>query len=383
MTIVIVHDFASATPGTANLPIVTAVGLAERGHRVLVVAGTGTPDPRLHGLEVHVFGGPKNFTQALWNRDAERRFDALLSGLTDDVVVHAHQCREVLTPAILKPAIDREIPIVFSDPQFDLGCPTGQYFLADHAKPCPHVGLSVPCWRTNCMATPLPDRLLRRTRFLAANQTLHPKLHHVIFPSLAAQAVLAPSIPLEIPQSVVPTVIEADRIAPAELGETWVALGEISRYRGSVILAEAAWELGFPLTFIGDGPAADEVRAANRDAIITGWRPPDPYLASAKALVSVGAGLDADGWAIQTAQAWGIPPIVSEVGAGKDLVTNGLNGLHCRPGRRANLVEKMLEMDHEIARELGYAAFSRYWTNPATLDRHLDAIEGIYHDLDR
>jgi glycosyltransferase involved in cell wall biosynthesis len=106
-------------------------------------------------------------------------------------------------------------------------------------------------------------------------------------------------------------------------------------------------------------------------------------LATAKALVSVGAGLDADGWAIQNAQAWGIPPIVSDVGAGKDLVTNGLNGLHCRPGRRADLVEKMLEMDHEIARELGYAAFSRYWTNPATLDRHLDAIEGIYHDLDR
>ena len=395
MTIVIVHDYASWRPGQANVAILSAVGLAERGHRVLFLAGTGVPDRRLHGLEVHVMDQPplptpikglKNMVRGISNAEASRRTTALLSGLDDDVVVHVHACADVLSASVLRAAVEQEIPVVYTAHDFQLGCPTGQFFSEPESKHCPHQGLSRACWKSNCTATSLGDRLFYRARHVYRDQVVHPKIRHIVLPSLAAQEALASAIPLEIPQTVVPTIIEIDRMEPPTVGSEFVAIGEVSRARGSVVLAQAAWELGFPIAFLGDGPAADEVRKVNRDAAVTGWLDADSLMTqieSCRAVVSPSIALDADGWSVQTAQAMGVAVIATERGAAKDFIINGFNGVLVRAGNASALGDALVEMTPEAAQELGYAAFSRYWSNPATLDRHLDGIEAVYMNLER
>jgi glycosyltransferase involved in cell wall biosynthesis len=387
MTIVIVHDYASWRPGQANVAILSAVGLAERGHRVVFLAGTGTPDRRLHGLEVHTFDQPTaKGIRGIYNVDAARRTSALLSGLGEEVVMHIHACSDVLSASVLRAAADLEIPVVYTAHDFHLGCPTGQFFSEPEAKHCPHQGLSKECWTSNCTASKLGDRLFYRARHVYRDQVIHPKIRHVIFPSPSAQDALMAAIPLEIPQSVVPTIVGVDRMEPAKVGSEFVAVGEVSRARGSVVLAQAGWELGIPIAFLGDGPAAKEVQSVNRDALVTGWMDMDTVftqMETARAVVSPSIALDPDGWTVQMAQAMGIAVIATDRGAPKDFVINGFNGILCRPGSVAALGDAMTELSPDAAQELGYAAFSRYWSNPASLDRHLDAVEAVYVNLER
>jgi len=395
MTIVIVHDYASWRPGQANVAILSAVGLAERGHRVVILAGTGAPDRRLHGLEVHVMDqsplpspikGIKNVVRGISNADANRRTAAILSGLCEDVVLHIHACADVLSASVLRAALDLEIPVVYSAHDFHLGCPTGQFFSEPESKHCPHQGLSRECWKSNCTATSLGDRLFYRARHIYRDQVVHPKIRHVVLPSPTAQEALTSAIPLDIPQTVVPTIVEVDRMEPPKVGHEFVAIGEVSRARGSLVLAQAAWELGLPVAFLGDGPAADEVRKINRDAVVTGWLDADTLLTQvekSRAVVSPSIALDADGWSVQMAQAMGVAVIATDRGAPKDFVINGFNGVLVRPGNVSALGDALVEMTPEAAQELGYAAFSRYWSNPATLDRHLDGIEAVYMNLER
>jgi glycosyltransferase involved in cell wall biosynthesis len=71
--------------------------------------------------------------------------------------------------------------------------------------------------------------------------------------------------------------------------------------------------------------------------------------------------------------------IVSDVCAGREAVENGENGLWFRSADADSLADALRTLrDDDTAARMSAAAWCRYWAEPLTLARHLDATENVY-----
>ena len=78
----------------------------------------------------------------------------------------------------------------------------------------------------------------------------------------------------------------------------------------------------------------------------------------------------------------GVPAIVSDRCAGRDDVVDGVTGLWFRGGDSDDLVRQMRRMqDDDAVQQMGEAAYSRYWADPASIDRHVEQLERIYAQI--
>jgi len=82
------------------------------------------------------------------------------------------------------------------------------------------------------------------------------------------------------------------------------------------------------------------------------------------------------------AAAKGVPAIVSDSCAGRDLIVPGETGLLFHNGDVVDLVEKIMMLKApKLAEHLGRQAYKKYWASPYTLDRHTDALITIYGEV--
>jgi glycosyltransferase involved in cell wall biosynthesis len=80
------------------------------------------------------------------------------------------------------------------------------------------------------------------------------------------------------------------------------------------------------------------------------------------------------------AAALGLPAIVPDRCAASDAIEDGVTGLLFRMGDADDLREKLVELSRntQLAAGMGKAAFERYWSDPPTLESHIDDLEAVY-----
>jgi glycosyltransferase involved in cell wall biosynthesis len=82
------------------------------------------------------------------------------------------------------------------------------------------------------------------------------------------------------------------------------------------------------------------------------------------------------------AAAQGVPAIVPDTSAARDYVVDGETGFWFRGGDVDDLASKMAKLsDPDIARNMGQAAYDRFWSNPSTLDDHAMRLEEVYRKV--
>jgi glycosyltransferase involved in cell wall biosynthesis len=152
-----------------------------------------------------------------------------------------------------------------------------------------------------------------------------------------------------------------------------------------VIAAAAARTAGVPITFVGDGPAAAEIRAENADAELLGWRPREEIAAllqgRTKAVVAPSQWLETGPLTVYEAAAAGVASIVSDRCGAAERVDHEVSGLVVEPTvdgvadalRRLN--------DATIARRFGETAYKQYWARPPTPDAHARALIALYAEI--
>ena len=75
----------------------------------------------------------------------------------------------------------------------------------------------------------------------------------------------------------------------------------------------------------------------------------------------------------------GTPVIVSDVCAGREAIADGRNGLWFKSADPEDLARALKQLsDDGVAARMTQAAYADYWAAPASLARHLDAIESVY-----
>lgn len=399
LDIVIVYDFAHVNGGAAKVAINGAIGLKARGHRVRYFAPIGPVDPALTaaGVEttvldhVNVAEDPNRLRAALrglWNGPAASELRRLLADVDpENGIIYQHGWTKGLSPAAHRPIALSGLPSIHHLHEYFAVCPNGALYDYQAGRHCPLKPMSFACIRQNCDARSYLQKMYRvgRHGLLNGPGHFHQNLKNVFYVSDLQHKVTAPWLPDDVTAHQAPNLIDLEDLGPAPgpglplADAPFLFVGRLSREKGTDIAVQAAKQAGAPIKFVGDGPLADEIRKAAPDAEMIGWQDSAGVaraVRQARALVFSSIWYEIQPLAILEALANGLPVITTDTTAGADMVADGETGIHVKTGSVEALADAMRRlMDHETAIRMGKAAHQRYWANPHTLDRHLDAVE--------
>ncbi|HRK24480.1 MAG TPA: glycosyltransferase family 4 protein [Beijerinckiaceae bacterium] len=401
MNIVIVLDCAHINGGQAKVALDSALGLKARGHQPVVFASAGPVLPALveAGIEVVCLGqhelvnDPDKKAAAmrgLWNRAAEVALAELLArqprGRT---VIHVHGYAKALSPSIARAIARSRLPVIYTMHEYFLMCPNGGFYNYREHHHCTLKPLSLACWKTHCDSRSYGFKLWRGARGLITNHVAGmPK----VFSNIAyfhgyQRAIIEPHLPKSTRLYEVANPIEAEDLGPKAdpASGDFLFLGRLSTEKGCPLFAEAAARAGITPAFVGDGPAAAELKAKYPNARFYGWADAAGVrkaLRAARCLVFPSLWHEGQPLTVLESLALGTPVIAGDGSAGRESVVDGVTGLWFRQADVADLAEKLrLMQDDARVTAMSNAAHRRYWDHPFSLDRHVNRIEEVYADI--
>jgi glycosyltransferase involved in cell wall biosynthesis len=398
LTVAIVLDHASVTGGQAMVAFDSARGLEAAGHRPIVFAAAGPVEPSLEaaGVEVvclgqyDILGDPSRLraaVQGLWNRRAAKALGDFLAGLPRErALVHVHGWAKALSPSIAAPIARSGLAAVCTVHEYFLFCPNGGFFDYPVNRPCAREPMSLACVTRNCDSRSYAQKLWRCARHVAMRQIAD-------LPAVFADYILITKFQREIVAARLPPAARLHQVSNpidvADLGAKsdpasgdFVFVGRIAREKGPLLFAEAARRAGIAPVFVGDGPIAGELAAAYPEARILGWKSKAEALAlmrAARALVFPSLWYEVQGLTALEAKAMGTPVVVSDGGAARDEIEDGVAGLWFRNGDADSLAVALSRLkDDSLAAALSNGAYRAFWNNPPTLARHVEAVLAVY-----
>jgi glycosyltransferase involved in cell wall biosynthesis len=399
VNVVIVNDNAHVNGGAAKVAIQEAVGLADRGHKIYFVCAVEPIAQELHHANISVHCSQQHdllsnpspaeaFIQGWWNTKAAQLTTRVVSRLKGaDTIIHLHVWSRSLSASTVRAAVGSRISVVCTLHDFILACPSGTFFNHTQQKVCHLRPLSAACVVTNCDTRNYAQKLWRVGRQVIQQQIGRAPagINHFIVHSRLAGEVMKPYLPRGCTLHSVPIYIEGRRRPPAqpEANRNLVCLGRLVREKGVLIAAKAAAAEDLPLTFIGSGPLAQQIHAACPNATITGWvdhATSVQYLRRSRALIFPSLWYETLGLVVLEAAAHGIPSLVSDGSAAREIVVDGVTGLHFKVGDEFDLAAKMRQLqDADLVRRLGQGAFERFWSSDyCSLSAHVSSLETIY-----
>lgn len=324
----------------------------------------------------------------VWNAAAYRDLRSLIACEQPDVM-HCTNTFPLISPAAHYAAAAEGVAVVQSLRNFRLLCP-GAFFLRDGqvCEDCALSALAWPavrhkCYRGSRAATAV---VALATAVHRAMDTWHPAVTLYFTPSAFARTrFLAVGFPADR-IAVKPNFVAADPgVGPG--GDPVVFVGRLSAEKGVATLLTAWQRLAepVPLTIIGDGPLADDVRAAAQtDSRIEflGRRPLDEVLhlvGHARSVVVPSVWYETFGRTVIEAFSRGTPVVASRIGALEELVDHGRTGLLATtgdPDALASSVRRLLQRPDELA--LMRAAARREYESRYTAEANYALLTALY-----
>jgi glycosyltransferase involved in cell wall biosynthesis len=401
VNVVVVSDFAYVNGGNAAVALSSAIGLAQHGHAVTLFAGAGPVDPRFQSSPVTVVctdqqsigADPRRtraMVQGIWNAKAARTIARMLESMDlDRTVVHIHGWDKVLSSSVVRTALRMGAKVVCTYHDYVSVCPNGGFYNHPKDEICHLRPLSTSCVLEGCDRRGYAQKLWRVARHVVQKRwgLVPDGIEHVIVVSDFSRNVLQPFLSPRTRIHRVSNMTTVARDVPATPSENsaYVMVGRMSREKGPHLLASVAQRSGWDVRFVGDGESVPEIRRAAPKSVITGWLSHKAVLeevAHARALIFPSLWYEGEPLVILEAAALGIPAVVADSGAARDLVIDGETGLHFRSGDDRHLqtvMERLL--DPQLVRRLGEAAYHRYWQHPRSLERHIADLERVYEQV--
>ena len=347
-------------------------------------------------------GGLASLPRFFHSGEARDKFARLLEDFRPDII-HAHGVYHHLTNAILKPARERGLPIVYTLHDYKLICPAYHFYterlgVCEQCRGgrqwrclvnrCTHGSLAMDAlyaldgfvqWRVGALRDAV-SRFIGPARFIVEKFAEHgfapEKLRYI--PNFFESADDA---------SVDPAVVAALR---EKYGRHVLFFGRLSAEKGVDLLIDACAAAGVPLVIVGDGPKRDELqaRATARGGVcdflghLKGaalWAQVEA--ASLVALPSVWYEIAPK--SILEAQARGKPALVTTIGGLPEMVEEGVTGFLAAPSDAVSLTEALrraLAMDDAALAAMGARARARA-TTTFTRDRYYREMISLYAEL--
>ena len=400
--IVIFNDNAHVTGGADKIALTSAQALAQRGYAVTLLTAVGPVDPELENTpnlrvlctnQHEILNDPNRLravVQGLWNLPSQRAAQNLFGTLRPkETVVHLHLWAKALSSSTMHAATSGGFSVAATLHDYMLACPTGTLFDHPRQQICTRRPMSFDCISAHCDRRGYGDKLWRVTREAVQMHlgNLPSGLTDIIAISDLVLSVMKPYLPAKARIHTLSNFVDIAHQPAVEVERNadFVFLGRLVPEKGPVLFAEAARQTALPAVFLGDGPAREAVQQSNAGARISGWLSPAvaaEQLRHARALVFPSLWYEAQPLVILEAMAQGIPCLVADTSAAREMIIDGHTGLHFRGADREHLAQQMLRLaEPSFASQLGRNAYNSYWEQPRTLDRHLDGLVSIYEQM--
>ena len=399
--VVVVYDFGSINGGAAQVAIASALGLRRAGLEVDYYCAVGPAAPsfagsgvRFHCLEqADLVSDPKRLTAAargLWNRAAAQGLRKLLETCDpSSTIVHLHGWTKGLSASIFPVIEELRMPSVTTLHEFFTVCPNGGFFDYQRNEICTRRAMGVDCITTHCDVRSYGQKLWRVARqgFTQFAGEVPAGLRDVIFISELSREILTPYFSSSTRWHAVrnPLQVEMTPRATAEANAKFLFVGRLSPEKGADLFAAAAAKAGVGLRIVGDGPVRERIATNWPEAELTGWLQPSAVLGeirASRALVFPSFWYEGQPLVVQEALANGVPVIVADRTAAREVVRDGHNGLWFRHGDEASLVDALRRMaDDATVEALSRNAHADYWASPPTLQAHIDRLIEVYGEL--
>lgn len=400
-TIVVLHDSGSVDGGSSQYALASARGLAARGWQIIFLSGTppdssSPPPPNLTHIwtgQPDLLSDPQPWRAALracWNPIAARRLAEVLDQLDPaQTVLQVHSWHRILSASPLHLAARRGFKMAVTAHDYFWVCPNGGFYHYPRQEVCRLRALSWACLIENCDKRHYLHKLWRFARTLCDRWPggFPQGVEAFIFSTPFSNEIMVPYLPASVPCHVVPPPLDLPRLPPVEAAahRRLLYVGRLSPEKGVDLLARAAQSLGWEVTFVGDGPLRDEIRTLCPEAEITGWLSREgvlEHLRRARALVFPSVWYETFGLAVAEALSQGLPVVVADGCAARDLVEDGVNGLWFRQGQVADLEAKLaLLKDDALVATLSRQAYENFWARPLTVESHVRKMEAVYESL--
>lgn len=398
MRILIVNDFASINGGASRVALTSAIGLANASHDVHVFAGAGPVDPKLleAGVKVTCLERPvfqdrpalAALREGLWDRVARDRFSGTLADYDPkDTIVHVHTNRDVLSASVPALAIERGYPVVYTCHEYFLGCPYGAFFDLRLGIRCPERGGSFGCWTRPCNGSAVHKKIWSMTRSVMHERAGIPgKVRDFVFVSDFSQRILGSYLPSGARCHRVDNPVGAAKAGKKEFaeGEPFLFVGALAQGKNPRAACRAAAEVNRRVVYVGRGEMDSELRQ-EPNADVRGWQSESELVSSyrsARALVFVPIWPETQGLVVYEAAAHGLPSVVTDDCAAAGFVQEHDAGLVVPSGSHESLVEAMKTLGStETAARLGANAYRAFWSDPPTLERHIQQLEAVYEQV--
>ena len=403
MTIVFLNDSGFVNGGAAKVALSEARAMAEAGHNVHLVCGTGPADKQLvgvanltiHCLEFHDVNADPNRLRAMtfgwWNpRSYGYVTDLLASMDRRETVVHVHSWTRALSSSVVKAATDAGCVVVVTMHDYLLACPQGTFFIHKTQERCPLKPMGFACLLTNCDANSYQNKLWRVGRkIVQSSASAFPsRVRHYIYLSRKSLDLIGPYLPTDAMFHILPNPIDVAYVEPSHVQEhqRFLFLGRLVPEKGGVMFASAAKAEHVPAEFIGEGLEREAIARVNPEAELKAWMTEEGVmraLRAVRALVFPSLWYEVMPLTVLEAAAHGVPSIVPVGCAAEESVVDGVTGLHFRSGDEADLRAKIAILkDPETARRMGKAAHERFWaSSQLTMSAHVQGLEKIYHEM--
>jgi glycosyltransferase involved in cell wall biosynthesis len=356
MKLLLCHNYYQQPGGEDQSFAAEARLLEANGHQVVPLT--------LHNDAIDGMSRCGAARRTLWNKEIYSQVRQLVRQEKPDLL-HCTNNFPLLSPALYYAARREGVAVVQSLRNYRLLCPNAQLLRDGQVcedclgKAVPWPGIVHGCYRNSKAATAVVAALVSGHRLLGTWDHVV-DLYFTLTEFARKKFIQGGMAPERI--VVKPNFIDPDPGPGEGRGGYAVFVGRLSTEKGIESLL-AAWRrlsCRTSLKIVGDGPLADQVRAAAASDARIEWlgrRTEDEVLAlvgDAAFLVMPSIWYETFGRTIIEAFSRGTPVVASRLGALAELVDEGRTGLLFRPGDAADLasvVERMLSDPVQLARQ--------------------------------
>jgi glycosyltransferase involved in cell wall biosynthesis len=273
---------------------------------------------------------------ATWSIPARRHIGTVLDDVAPDVV-HLHNLFPLLTGSVADAALRRRLPVVWTVHNHRVLCVAGTNFRDGH--PCHQCrpgwrlpGIRHACYGESSVASALVTGATSIFRQVARRRITAVAISHDVRRWLVETARFATDR-VVVKYNGVAGPPQADDLPDPASNRTFLFAGHLSEHKGVPLLLDAWQRADLPdgarLHLVGDGPLADEVRAAAAADARIAWTGHVPYtempalLAEARAAVVPSVWEEPFGRSAAEALAYGRPVVTTGTGGLSDVVDEG------------------------------------------------------------
>ncbi|MEP1034525.1 glycosyltransferase family 4 protein [Ekhidna sp.] len=397
-TIIIVNDFAYVNGGASEVAISSAIALSKK-YRVIFFSSVGPIDKVLEKSNVEIIclgqkpigDGKKSIAliQGIWNQRAKLKFKLLLKSLDNNsTIIHLHGWTKSLSSSFVPTMSKMKFKSVLTLHDYFTVCPNGAFYNYNKREICKLKPMSASCLASNCDKQSFYHKMWRVLRQFVQKRIsgIPGKVNGFIKVSHFSYNILSQYHKFKNVQ-LVKNPINMSMHDPVNVAknESYVAVGSIDFQKGPFLFAEATKMADVKSMLIGSGPLEENIKKKFSEIEITGWLArPDVIdnLNKARVLIFPSVWYETLGLVVLEAASLGIPSIVADTSAAKELIEDGVTGLLFKSNDVNDLTEKIntLKSD-QIVSKLGKEAYLRYWKDPQTKETHFDELKAVYNKL--